>query len=480
MKHALLLLAITLNSVVFSQTITWEDPVPVSIDGQDNNRPRIILDQDGSVHVFWGRDADGQLFHNQMVDGEWDAAEMLLPEGVTCFTADWAGPDVGSFGDHLGVVFKRMPENTEGAYLIQSFDGGATWSDTTQIDLNLPEGFQTRMPSVAIGDQQMVHVSIMSFEGNYIDPEYIYTKSNDGGESWSAYQAMYGDFFSGEACDCCMADIAIINADPVIAFRDNEENIREIKCVKSESSGDNFESVLYPDLSETYANYCFSSGPHLLLQDGIMKIVYKSIEESDSYVTFTQMDLSDESIIESFIVLEETDGTARQNNPRISGSEALDFVVWEESQGLATEVLYAAREGGAQGGSFEIIDTLNVDLSGKQINPDVKVDGLTIHTVWQDKGNDLVMYRKGTYDPNGVNVEESLLPEVSAYPNPTNSSVNITGVKVESVQVFDLQGRMLVNRNSGVSGNDLDVSMFPKGTYNVVVNAVYTIKLVVN
>jgi hypothetical protein len=64
------------------------------------------------------------------------------------------------------------------------------------------------------------------------------------------------------------------------------------------------------------------------------------------------------------------------------------------------------------------------------------------------------------YDGNG---------EISIYPNPATSEVTISTTEPTSMQIFDVYGRLLLNRGISDGQNTLNLSKFPSGILILVV-----------
>ncbi len=62
----------------------------------------------------------------------------------------------------------------------------------------------------------------------------------------------------------------------------------------------------------------------------------------------------------------------------------------------------------------------------------------------------------------------------SVYPNPTTDFLNIDGVDVNSVKVFDMNGQLVVNDNT----NKIDVSGLSNGYYTLVVNETSSVRFI--
>lgn len=68
-------------------------------------------------------------------------------------------------------------------------------------------------------------------------------------------------------------------------------------------------------------------------------------------------------------------------------------------------------------------------------------------------------------EPNGIDERQRTLDKPIFFPNPTNSFIRfIPELELESVQIFDAQGRMTIQSNST---STLDISALPEGIYLV-------------
>ena len=77
------------------------------------------------------------------------------------------------------------------------------------------------------------------------------------------------------------------------------------------------------------------------------------------------------------------------------------------------------------------------------------------------------------------------MQEINIFPNPLEKGklLNINSISEESktIQIFDISGRMVLNKN--INGAQLDVSVLESGTYIVKVeveNKISTKKLIIN
>ena len=83
----------------------------------------------------------------------------------------------------------------------------------------------------------------------------------------------------------------------------------------------------------------------------------------------------------------------------------------------------------------------------------------------------------GTYDCNGLSIEEGDAMGIALYPNPAKTMLNIENA-IGNVQIFDITGRMLINvENKETNLLQINVSNLSKGMYFVKVGN-YTTKFV--
>lgn len=64
----------------------------------------------------------------------------------------------------------------------------------------------------------------------------------------------------------------------------------------------------------------------------------------------------------------------------------------------------------------------------------------------------------------------------NVYPNPTTAFINVDGVDVKSVKVFDMTGKLVVSDTT----NKVNVSELPNGYYTLVVNETSSVKFIKN
>lgn len=472
MRRIVLALAFCTPILVQAQTFTvsWDAPIQVTQDdAYDNNRPRIALNSENNPVVIWGKDNGRILYHSVYSGSSFSEPVSLLDDDFEIFTADWAGPELGSNGDHVAAVFKRYPENEFGVYMVQSADGGQTWSDTVRVD-NVPIGDQqTRFPNVVIDDNGNPAVTIMTFEGNYLEPKYEVLTSIDGGASFSELVNSSTELFAGEACDCCTADIIFDGSQLIQLYRNNYDNIREIRASRSMNWGESFPEGFALDLSDTFSNFCFSSGPSGIVSGDELITTYRINTAVGPRASISLFDMGT-----GLIDLEEQLSPTSvqqvgQTNPKIAGDGTNIGIVWQEETTNDDNVHFVFSHTGATGLVGSAVEVLNLQLPGKQINPDIAYSDGTFHVVWQDKATGLVMYRKGAV-VEAVSVSEILpLGNVQIFPNPSSETILWENSMNHPVQYscYNAFGQIVMSGNGTPGLNSLDIRLLAAGNYSI-------------
>lgn len=171
----------------------WLDPIDVQINPEGRVQyPQAVVDFGGILHVVWvatqGQQAN--LYYSNVEAGKAESANAwskpaLLAESVlfayypTDITADPTG------GIH--VLYSRIG-NDPGAYIINSFDGGDTWSNPVELYHTLDssgtqEGVSPTRMAVDSKGQLYATWTIYGADGN--GKAIYYSRSQDFGRTWS-------------------------------------------------------------------------------------------------------------------------------------------------------------------------------------------------------------------------------------------------------------------------------------------------------
>jgi hypothetical protein len=228
----------------------------------------------------------------------------------------------------------------------------------------------------------------------------------------------------------------------------------------SADGGDSFPLGAKLDTTNWYIAQCMSSGP-----DGYIT------GDSITYVWMSGAELGSKVYIGRASMLTGTIGNHRrihgqpqavvQNLPRISGSGDTLGVVWQQSSGGATEIMFSWSVSGLGGFSEPVV--VNTVLAGMQRTPDIQYSEGAFHIVWDEMELAQVRYRKATLE-SAVSLSPAAAGEVlRVWPNPCAGVLFTNAPDGAGVRVIDLAGRQLAS--TSVRSGRIDLSAYPASTY---------------
>ena len=462
MKAISLFVLLTLSlSAIAQPTIFWEDEIVVA-DGVTfgNVRPRISLGADGNPLVLFGKGSQGYLFFAKGNGTNFNLPISILPNGLNTYLSYWTGPDLAANGDTVIAVFKALPFDGGKVYVVRSIDGGLSFSDTIRADSH--NSGMVWMPAIEMNEEGKIALTYMAHDGAAGNPRYIYSMSTDAGLTFSP-EIEIDTAITGEACDCCPAELVMKGDQEALLYRNNDANMRDIFAVYSSDGGTTFLDSDNIDQLNWNIDYCPSTGPDaVFIPDGLLSVFEsKASGYSRVYVSKSNT-LGDFSFTERIQLNSPTNPVGKQIYPRIANDGNLIVVTWAESEMSNSEIYCALSIDGTLNQFNTTKQQVNLTTAGIQTNPDVLVNGNEIHLVYQDNGAGNVKYRKGTL--SGLALDE-LEDEQIIYPNPTNGQVciEIENQTIERILVYDLQGQLIkVSTES-----QFDLSDYSNGTYFV-------------
>ena len=102
----------------------------------------------------------------------------------------------------------------------------------------------------------------------------------------------------------------------------------------------------------------------------------------------------------------------------------------------------------------------------------VKLADDTLSAVWGDTRDSKLNIWFQRMTINGIvlsidQISSEAIPRITLYPNPCRSNVRISGALIESLEVFDLKGKLVLQSHHGSGSNDLELNVegLASGTY---------------
>ncbi len=401
MKKLVLGIITTCSFTILSsaQSAVWDAPISVALGTTYSNiYPRIALTTGDNPQVVWESGGTDKIYTSRWNGSGFTSPLTLNPTGVFPYIATWTGAEIASSGDTVFVVFSTDPTISDAhVYTFRSLDGGVTFEDTVRVDQigsDVP-----RFPSVAVGSNGNPIVNFMRFNSSMQDPEYSITRSVNGGSSYLATINPTAAV-TGFVCDCCPASVATSGDRHVLLFRNDISNIREMWGCYSTDGSTTFTAAAEVDQTNWNVSSCPSSGPSGVIMGDSLVSTWMSA--GDIYISSTNLANQQIGVHRQLFPT----GIGVQNYPVIAGKGDTLAVVWQGSNGGATDVFFTYSVTGTAGLGVNI-DTITQGGTGSQTRPDIQFSNGKFHIVFSDNVGTNVKYLRGTIDPSTLNLTES-------------------------------------------------------------------------
>jgi hypothetical protein len=157
--------------------ITWSAPVNVSNNAGNQMSQTIAVDA-GIIYLAWWDSGNREIFYSNSSDGGFTWS---TPVNASNTAGNSVEPAIAV---DAGTIYLAWADDTPGNREVlysKSIDGGGTWSASVNVSNN---SGVSQFPSIAIDSSNNLHVVWMdNTPGNM---EIFYSNSTDGGTTWSA------------------------------------------------------------------------------------------------------------------------------------------------------------------------------------------------------------------------------------------------------------------------------------------------------
>jgi hypothetical protein len=208
--------------------------------------------EDGSIYVSWVSEGDAHVTRSSDGGESWSAPVAVDGNEVIPRAGSGRHPYIAVSDDTLYMVFDDQTD-------------GGMWVYESSLDEPFAFGTQTKIPVDDFSDYAMGAVS-PSGELWVVWQQY----ANDTG--WMAYgresngyqPELVGAGVPGLPCECCHPDFYFNGAgEGVLAFRNNEDNIRNMWVARASSGSDTFTSAVEASHTDWNSNICPMEGPRI-------------------------------------------------------------------------------------------------------------------------------------------------------------------------------------------------------------------------
>lgn len=381
MKKTAFLFLLLVSLRAFCQDFQISDTA--SIDASYGTfHPQIEMNGLNEAVVLWTNVSNNSLNFARYANGTVTSPIQLNPLGLEVQSYNWSGPDLAVEGASIYVVFKQEGYETGHIYMVKSTDNGLTFGDTLRVDM-LAEGY-AQYPDVAV-DGQNVYVTFMKHDAMGMDPQYVVTKSTDGGMTFGQ-EVPAGALIGDEACDCCQPELIVKGSEVVVFLRNNANNIRDIYAVISHDGGQTFNEFANVDQHNWNINACPSTGPDArFVTSDLFVSCFKSVENNSGKVFLSKNSLSSLGTHESVSVSVGVNTGA--NYPQMTVADDTIGLVFEGiNPGTNTDIFFTYGKNISTSLNVEPLQNLT-GVSGIQSKPDIAYRNGKFYVVYADQTN---------------------------------------------------------------------------------------------
>lgn len=326
-------------------------------------------------------------------------------------------------------------------YVSISRDGGSTfeWKELDGPNWLSGNIISQPMPSPDIGSDGVLHAIYPSYAFlQDLTPKYILASSADGGQSFK-YENVFASFatVTGGFDDAKKAQLCRVNpADPqhiILVYLDSSNDELDVYMTETKDAGATW-------------NTPFRLNDDPVGNNRMQDLLWADFDlDGDLVVSWRDRRNGTDSL---FNTATEIWATYRNKD---SLAFAPNFQI--TSQSIQHE---------------EILEGSGNDFMS------IKMQDDTLHAVWGDprEGTLKIWYQSMTLEGSTVSISElgsHVNPSISIYPNPSTSLLHLKGEDIESVRVYDITGKLLINKalSRPVDTLELNISQQSSGTYIV-------------
>ncbi len=257
--------------------ITWNPPrCLISGPSLKISSPKIAVNRD-NIHVIWKDCNDEKIHYFRSLDNgiTWSAEKILTPM-VYPYTSNW---DIDVYENNLHIVY--IDSNNKLSY-IQSNDNGVSWSNHRVL---IPSNSMVIESAIAVNGNN-VHVAFRDTRdriGNIIC-DIFYIRSSDAGANWDSDIDI--SLLPGIDTLCGFPDIAVVENNIFVVYRDNSPGRRQIYLSRSNDNGVTWDMrlqlsnstsfIVAPAIAAENKNVCIVWEDFRSAIDGDFELYYKS------------------------------------------------------------------------------------------------------------------------------------------------------------------------------------------------------------
>ena len=444
-----------------AQTLNWSATQAISSGSQSGyDRPRVVTTANNSPLIMWTKTSTPKSVRVS----KWNGTSFSIPYNIVSPVLEvtgFIGPEIASKGDTVYVIFlsARSPNNY--VYLISSFDGGLTFSDTVRVSDN-SNTYKFSMPNVTVNTDGNPIVSYMTCTNSWTDWEQMVKVSSDFGNTFSSAFDVSA-LAPGEPCDCCKSSLVANGNEVFLLFRNNDMDVRNAYVAKSSDGGLTFTTANDIDDANWVIGSCPSTSAQGMLSGDSIIIVRRSGANGQDKLLLSAVNSTDLQYAYNHNIDPISFGV--QNFPEIAGNGDTIGIVWQDNRNSYMDCYFSYSTTGANiiSESVYMSDTNNV---GSQTDPDICFTNGIFHFVYENVGTHEILYRSATF-VNNTAITELDNNQFTICPNPTKEKIKISTHLKGLVSIKNIEGKLLMQVEKKQENEVIDISLLPSGIYTV-------------
>ncbi len=440
----LLLFCSIISSFSLAQgLIEWTDSVHIS--NSANYSASVEVLGDGTPVVAFGQGIG--IFFSIMDGDTFSSPIQLNTSGNNPDIFTFGGIDLATFENNIYIVFESF---NNGIFVLKSNDRGITFNEPVNVISPEPGKWAT-LPTIATDQNGHPIVSVIYENTNETDAEYFFIRSNNFGDSFQEPVLINTNSNGNFVCECCPSSIQIKENDIYVAYRNNDNNLRDIWVAKSADNGVSFDTAIDIDASDWVLGGCPISGPRVtsFSTDSLIS-TWMSAATGTGTVYFSTFN-SNTMDYGYEVAIPVSNENATQSSPDIAGQNDTIGMVWDESNfgDNGSEILFRYSISGSDG--IKLAETINIsNAAGFDRRPSIQYDRRTFHIVYSNSSGALIYTSAELAITVDIKEENDVIPiefESVSYIN-NHLYCTFSGVyKVENVTVrlYNTDGRQIAN-----------------------------------
>ena len=343
-----------------------------------NNARCLAIDPTGArievLHLTFFDDRDGnrEIYYKRSNNGgtSWSSDVRLTNNpAISHF------PAIAAWGSGIHVVWEEYRDGNGEIYYTRSTDGGVTWSANTRLTNNPSNSLS---PSIAVVDN---HVHLTWFDQRDGNSEIYYKRSDDGGQSWSPDLRL-----TNNPSTSAFPAIAVAKAVIHVAWEEHRDANGEIYFKRSSDGG----VTWGPDtrLTNDGAN---SFSPSISATAADVNVAW--FDQRDGNLEIYDKHSADAGLNWA-VDKRVTNNPAVSNYPSVSVSGSSVHLVWFDERDGNTEIYYnnSTDRGATWGTEIRLTND-----GARSTDPCLAVSGSNVHVLWTDARDNFPTYT-GNYE----------------------------------------------------------------------------------